>query len=736
MRVMGRLVAVAVLAVWSNSSLAAELVEIHSRNIGEINKNYKPVAARGLDPSKVAARHAGMLALDNDSSLVVLTKYENNGGVNFRYQQMYRGVPIYGEQVVVSEAADGTIRKLFGRVAQGVAGEVLDTHAKLPPNRALQIAKSAWLNGFPASTVVIGEKARKVIFIDDAGWAHLAYEVSFSADSPRGGSSTQPIIIVDGNTGQVLKKWENLRRANGTGPGGNQKTGLYEYGTSRPYLDVTQNGASCSLENLKVKTVNLNHNVIGTNAFTFNCPRNTVKTINGASSPLNDAHHHASIVHDMFNSYLGVSPWIGKIVIGVHYGLDADTAQWNGPQNMVVLGDGFSTFYPLTHLDVVAHEIAHGFTYRHSALSVSGQAGAVDESFSDISAEAAEFFVLGANDALFGEDVVKAPGANRYFANPTLDGASIGHASNYTAALQPHHAAGVFNKAFYLLSSTAGWDTVKAFKAFAWANQTYWTSSVSFNGAACGVETAAEDLGFSSQDVKAAFGAVGVGCEMKWEEATAIGVYGSPPPVLSFNGKRIDTPAEPSNGDYGMAALANVYRSSGKWYVEFTVNKQRAATEYPYSGGIYLGLRDQANGVTEWAGDYGDWMISWLVDADSEPAAVAYPRYHGSVVLYYSTGPNPFRTWIIGEGDTIGFAADIDTGKIWYSLNGQWIGDPTAGTNPVYDQSLYGPEGNLSDKNVTPYIFVEFQDFGITLRSTSSEGFVHPVPAGFTPWAE
>lgn len=254
MRALGRLAVIALLAAWSNSSLAAELIEIHNRNIREINRHYKPIVTRSLDQSKVAARHAGMLALDSDSSLVILARYENNGGANFRYQQMHRGVPIYGEQVVVSEATDGTIRKLFGRVAQGVAGDVLDTYAKLLPGRALQIAKSAWLSGFPAATVVMSEKVQKVIFIDDVGWAHLAYAVSFSADSPRGGSSTQPIVIVDGNTGHVLKKWENLRRANGTGPGGNQKAGLYEYGTNRPYLDVTQNGTS-ALENLKVKTI-------------------------------------------------------------------------------------------------------------------------------------------------------------------------------------------------------------------------------------------------------------------------------------------------------------------------------------------------------------------------------------------------------------------------------------------------------------------------------------------------
>ena len=47
---------------------------------------------------------------------------------------------------------------------------------------------------------------------------------------------------------------------------------------------------------------------------------------------------------------------------------------------------------------------------------------------------------------------------------------------------------------------------------FARANDLYWTASSTFNQAACGVQTAATDLGFTVADVTAAFTSVGVSC--------------------------------------------------------------------------------------------------------------------------------------------------------------------------------------------------------------------------------
>jgi hypothetical protein len=68
----------------------------------------------------------------------------------------------------------------------------------------------------------------------------------------------------------------------------------------------------------------------------------------------------------------------------------------------------------------------------------------------------------------------------------------------------------VYNKAFCNLAKTSGWGTPTAFKVFARANALYWTASSTYATGACGVMTAATDLGLSTANVAAAFTSVGV----------------------------------------------------------------------------------------------------------------------------------------------------------------------------------------------------------------------------------
>ncbi len=136
----------------------------------------------------------------------------------------------------------------------------------------------------------------------------------------------------------------------------------------------------------------------------------------------------------------------------------------------------------------------------------------MNEAFSDMGGEATEYYWKGTNDFLVGPEVFKASGALRYMSNPPQDGGSIDNAANYTSSLDVHYSSGVYNKAFWKLATTSGWDTPKAFKVFARANALYWTASSTYNSGACGVETAATDLGYTKADVTAAFTLVGVSC--------------------------------------------------------------------------------------------------------------------------------------------------------------------------------------------------------------------------------
>lgn len=467
--------------------------------------------ARSGAVDMVHSRHEQALGLDADSRLMLLDRKTDLGVRNHRYQQTFKGVPILGEHVIVNEDESGNIRSLFGQKVTGLANEIAAGRPRLSASRALAIGKSAGLANRLGFMRTSAEKSELMIYIDDSGLAFKSYVVSYFADTPNGGAPARPTVIVDANTGRVLKQWDNLQYALvGTGPGGNTKTGQYEYGTDFGFLNVTQAGSTCTMSNSNVKTVNLNGGTSGSTAYSYACPRNTVKTINGAYSPLNDAHHFGGVIYNMYNAYIGKPPLTFQLTMRVHYSSNFENAFWNG--SSMTFGDGASRFFPLVSLDVASHEVSHGFTEQNSNLTYSAQSGGINEAYSDIAGEAAEYYNKGTNDFLVGADIFKATGALRYMANPPRDGRSIGNAADYTSGMDVHHSSGVYNKAFYTLATTAGWNTQRAFQIFARANDLYWTASTNFNQGACGVQTAAADLGYTVANVTSAFAAVGVSC--------------------------------------------------------------------------------------------------------------------------------------------------------------------------------------------------------------------------------
>lgn len=501
------------LAISAMSAQAATVVDLHQRDIAQLNRQYAAIGSKVGVAASANQRHAELLGVGPDSGLRLLKSSTTaNGATNYRYQQTYRGIPVFGRHVIVSESKDGKIRKLFGALIEDLAGDLPVLAPKVSGSQALAIAKRARLGSGAASRPMQREDVQQAIYVDEDGRAQLGYVVTFFADALKGGEPTRPYVIVNAGNGKIMRQWEGLTHAEiGTGPGGNEKTGQYEYGTDFGFLDVEQNGADCTMNNDVVKTVNLNHGTSGSDPFVYACPRNTVKVINGAFSPLNDAHYFGKVVYDMYNDYVGVPPLTFQLTMRVHYSTGFENAFWDG--SSMTFGDGATTFYPLVSLDVSAHEVSHGFTEQNSGLIYSGRSGGMNEAFSDIAGEAAEFFSRGSNDFLVGAEIFKAPGeALRYMEDPPLDGQSIGHADDYFDGIDVHYSSGVYNKAFFLLATTQDWDAREAFQAFAQANEDYWVPDSDFDQGACGVEAAAEDLGYGVADVTAAFDTVGVSC--------------------------------------------------------------------------------------------------------------------------------------------------------------------------------------------------------------------------------
>ncbi len=466
-----------------------------------------PASADMLTSQGVTANQNGVeLASVNSRTLA-------NGLTVTRFQQMHQGVPVWGQ--TVTQTGQGVAGDVSGDVLTGLAAEVPSVVPSIKATDAVDRAMTQAVIHRTQQGIISGahsvealklaaknQDQKLYIHVDEQDQTRLAYLINWVE---YGDEPSRPFYFIDAHSGAVLEHWDGIAHQEATGPGGNEKTGQYVYGTDYPAMEVDSN---CRMSTSNVETVDMAGATSGGSVFSFTCPNNENRYTNGAYSPLNDAHYFGNVVFNMYQQWYDTSPLTQKLRMRVHYGNNFENAFWDGSQ--MTFGDGANRFYPLVSLDVSAHEVSHGFTEQNSGLQYANQSGGINESFSDMAGEAAEFFMKGSNDWMVGADIYKGQGSLRYMDDPTKDGSSIGHASDYVSGMDVHHSSGVFNRAFYLIATSAGWDTRQAFDIFVLANQMYWDQSTNYAEGACGAVEATDALGYDLAVVVNAFDTVGV----------------------------------------------------------------------------------------------------------------------------------------------------------------------------------------------------------------------------------
>src|SRR4051794_10416314 len=113
------------------------------------------------------------------------------------------------------------------------------------------------------------------------------------------------------------------------------------------------------------------------------------KDSKSADAAVNEAFDGAAHTYDFYNKVLKRNSIDGKgmtLVSSVHYSNRFDNAFWNGGQ--MVYGDGSGQLFEVggltKALDVIGHELTHGVTQFTAGLEYSKQAGALNESISDV----------------------------------------------------------------------------------------------------------------------------------------------------------------------------------------------------------------------------------------------------------------------------------------------------------------------------------------------------------------
>lgn len=518
-----------------------------------INLHHQPTALmRFFAPSYGAAVHAVQLKETNRN---VDTKQT----LHVRLQETYMGHPVWGADAVLHiQQCDQTTKSLARLAAvantpnsdntmDGILYQDLATDLNQSPAFALSTAQAqkALQHGIDhyqhdnGNKPLIRDKhSELIVFVDKSNKAHWAYKVSFTAEPDNTGQLlAQPHYIMDAVSFYIYQQWNNIKTqmppeaSFGGGFGGNEKMGklIYDGASDHlPKLNIERDPETkfCYLQNEIAVVAVWGHGTLKLAKFPCDIndsAHNNVfwdgdwDAINGGYSPSNDVLFAGSAVNDMYHKWYHTTVLTdahGKpLIMTMIVHAPGDNAYWDGWS--VTLGDGMDRFYPLTSLGIIAHEVSHGFTERHSNLAYYGQSGGMNESFSDMAAQAAEFFVYGHNTWQIGPEVVKEKGvALRYMDEPSQDcgdrrmpgqRCSINTASQYYDGLGVHYSSGVYNRFFYLLSTSRGWDVKKAFSVMVQANANYWTSTTNFVQGACGVIKASKSLGYSVSAVKRAF---------------------------------------------------------------------------------------------------------------------------------------------------------------------------------------------------------------------------------------
>lgn len=149
-----------------------------------------------------------------------------------------------------------------------------------------------------------------------------------------------------------------------------------------------------------------------------------------------------------------------------------------------------------------------------------------------------------------------------------------------------------------------------------------------------------------------------------------------------------------SNGWRSVRSTLSV--SSGKYYWEITIDDAQG-------GDTLIGAGTSSFAITSYCGS----------DADSYGWYGSGSKYNNGA----SSGYAPTYT----TGDVVGVALDLDNGKIWWSKNGTWTGDPVAGTGEAYS----GLSGEFYAA-VSPYNANK-----ILTANFGASSFSYSVPDGF-----
>jgi len=484
-------------------------------------------------------------------------KEDKLGQTHLKMQQVYKGVKVYGSEVVLHLDKSKNVQAFNGRnkptpqlesVAPKFSFQQTLSAIENDLGQPLPNSNSAKSSGLADYLTPSRSEEELVIYIIDDKPILTRHVTVFPTTMDRWE------YFIDANTGAILDKFyhtckfhvdlsknhnkkgdeASLPPTNTSGNdlnGVNRQLNTWSNGSQNYLIDVSKpmfNEAQSELPDNPVGgiiTLDLREEAPaeGVKIFHVTSTGNTWSNANGVS-----AHYNADVSYEYFRTTFGRNSINGEggsvisfINVGHPEGGGFDNAFWNG--KAMFYGSGNTAFTPLAGaLDVGGHEMSHGVIQNTANLEYRYQSGAINESFADIFGA-----MIDREDWQLAEDIVKIDvfpsGAMRDMQNPNNGGNQLGDRgwqpkdmTEYYTGDQDnggvHINSGIVNRAYYLIATDIGKD--KAEQIYYRALDNYLTVSSQFIDLRLAIIRSATDLhGAEStevQTIKTAFDTVGI----------------------------------------------------------------------------------------------------------------------------------------------------------------------------------------------------------------------------------
>lgn len=339
-----------------------------------------------------------------------------DGTTMTRYQQRIGKATVIGGQITtVTDAAGDRIAVIGAHFPDAAAKNTVRLSKSAAEDRARADLAARGLKGEAATRARVLKTETTLRFDPRAG--RYVYVVDTMAEGER------PVRWIDAQTGEVVKSLDGLTEGEGEGVKGDLKTVDSTMGADGSYVMVSADSRkrTYDFKNTRNSIVLASDadDVWDAKASLFASPD---------QRPLVDAHYYADVVDDFYqdtfkrNSIDNEGMTLYSLA---HYGTNYCNAFWNGVYMTYGDGNG-TTCLPLSGgLDVISHELTHGVTEYTSGLIYEDESGALNEAFSDMMGNTAEFYAEDTGrdpaaepDWRIGEDVIVRSQGFRNMGNP------------------------------------------------------------------------------------------------------------------------------------------------------------------------------------------------------------------------------------------------------------------------------------------------------------------------------